>query len=211
MKKIILLSIALSSLLLMSQNIQAQAFQKGNINFDVGLGIGAYGTKVTFKAAGLEFSETDGASSFVVPISFEYGVTDKVGIGAQFGSSSYFIDQDSSDATESVKALDFGVNFNFHLLSSDKNDLFIGLGFGASSVKWAFKNINETYSGTGNYFNLYITDRIFFSDNIGVLFNLGYKGYTYNNMESSTNNAFLDGLTWSLKGVNFGTGLAVKF
>ena len=106
MKKIILLSIALSSLLLMSQNTQAQAFQKGNINFDLGLGIGAYGTRVTIEVAGVEFSDTDGASSTVIPISFEYGITDKFGLGAQIGFSNYFIDQDSNEFTESVKAID---------------------------------------------------------------------------------------------------------
>ncbi len=141
-----------------------QAFQKGNINIDLGLGFGAYGTKVTFKDSnsGLEFTETDGAVSTVIPLSFEYGISDRIGLGLQVGMSSYFIDnEDSTDVSESVKSVDFALKFNFHLLNADRNDLFVGLAIGGSSVNWTFKNSSETYSGSGTYFSLYLTDRIF--------------------------------------------------
>jgi len=200
--------------LITSSTVFGQAFEKGNINIDLGLGFGAYGTRVTYKDAnsGLEFSATDGAASTVIPLSFEYGISNKVGLGLQIGMSNYFIDkEDSNDVTESVKSVDFALKVNFHLLNADRNDLFIGMAIGGSSVNWAFENSSETYSGSGSYFSLSLTDRIFFSDNVGMLVNLGYTGYNYTNMKSSTDNPILDNLKWSVKGVNFGIGLAVKF
>ena len=212
MKKITtIFAIVFALLFISNSSVYAQAFQKGNINLDLGVGFGAYGTRVVYEAAGLEFSETDGAASTIVPIGFEYGISDRFGLGLQFGFVNYCIDNDSNEFTESVKSVDFALKFNFHLLNSDRNDLFLSLGLGGSAANWTFKNTTETYSGSGSYFSFSLVDRIFFNDNVGISFNLGYVGYNYSNMESSNNNPFLDGLKWSLKGVNLGTGLAVKF
>lgn len=214
MKNITIKSVLIISLSVLSLNSFSQAFEKGNINIDLGLGIGAYGTKVTYKDTknNFEVSKNDGAASFIVPLSFEYGISNKIGIGLQIGASNYFIDnKDSTNNTESVKSVDFALKFNFHLLNANRNDLFISLGLGGSSVNWNFINTSETYSGSGSYFTLSLVDRIFFTDNIGMFFNLGYAGYNYNNMKTSSGNPILDNLTWSVKGVNLGTGLAVKF
>lgn len=238
MKKIILLSIALSSLLLMSQNTQAQAFQKGNINFDVGLGFGIYGTSQTqtlkVSVAGVPLIDdvsdtTDGAASMIIPISFEYGVTDKIGVGVDFAYSNYFISDSDQVNTESVKAIDFGLKFNYHLLNSDRNDLFVGLGVGYSNMSWSFVEKDPTNpfesqsaSGSGVYWTVGVTDRIFFTDNIGILFNLNYRGYSYSSIEyeltsdaqqiiSNANATYSNTFKFKLNGVHLGIGLAVKF
>lgn len=197
-----------------SNQLFSQAFEKGNINIDLGLGFGAFGTRATFKDANtkLEYSVTDGAASTIIPLAFEYGISNKIGLGLQIGTSNYFIDKkDSTNVSKSVRSVDFALKFNFHLLNANRNDLFISLGLGGSSINWEFENTSETYSGSGTYFTLGLTDRIFFTDNIGILFNLGYTGYNYNNVKTSSGNPILDNLTWSVKGINFGTGLAVKF
>ncbi|OFZ00362.1 MAG: hypothetical protein A3K10_07820 [Bacteroidetes bacterium RIFCSPLOWO2_12_FULL_31_6] len=217
----------ITSLFLTINIVNAQAFQKGNKNIDLGLGVGAYGTTTTFTVSffgiPLSFTENDGAASTMVPISFEYGISNKIGLGVQLGYSNYFID-DSNDVkvngietgekevntTESVKSIDFAIKINFHLLNAEKNDLFIGLALGGSSVNWLDKS-GEELKGSGSYVSLYLTDRIFFSDHIGILFNLGYTGYQYANVTSSSNSSFITSLEWKLKGVNIGTGLAVKF
>ncbi|MBI2281938.1 MAG: hypothetical protein HYU68_14780 [Bacteroidetes bacterium] len=214
MKNIFYKSILLVIISLSSTHLFSQAFEKGNINFDLGLGFGAYGTKVTYKDTknNFEVSKTDGAASTIIPLSFEYGLSNKIGLGLQIGSSNYFIEnKDSNDVTESVKSIDFALRVNFHLLQAERNDLFIALALGGSSVNWTFKNTTETYSGSGAYFGLSLVDRIFFGEHVGIMFNLGYTGYNYNNMKTSSGNPILDNLTWSVKGVNFGTGLAVKF
>ena len=97
-------------------------------------------------------------------------------------------------------------------------------GLGYSSLKWSFAGASAAFaasaSGSGTYFTLGIKDRIFFSDHVGILFNLGYTGYTINNIDyelTSAAQTFLGGsnasweLDWSAKGVSFGLGLAVKF
>ncbi len=230
MKKITIVFVMIISLLLLNNKTNAQAFQKGNANLDVGLGLGAYATTTTFSVnipflGNITSVTTDGASSVMVPIGFEYGVSDKIGLGAQLGFSNYFIDDSTevkdfftgqetgemqANTTESVSTIDFSIKVNFHLLNSDKNDLLIGFQLGGSRVNW--KDLSgETLTGTGSLFSLYLTDRIFFSDHIGVLFNLGYTAYNYGNVTSSSNNAVINSLTWKLRGLNIGTGLAIKF
>jgi hypothetical protein len=229
MKKTLLFITAIAIGLLTSNNVVAQAFEKGNVNIDVGLGFGAYGTKTTFTTPEIDFgffvlppqtfTETDGAASTMIPIGFEYGISNKFGLGVELGFVNYFVDDStenddgttSLNLTKTVKSVDFMIFCNYHLLNADKNDLFIGLGIGGSNVVWNFKDSGYEYSGGGSIFKLYIKDRIFFSDNIGILFNLGYTGYVYNNMETSDNNPFLESLKWNVRGVNIGTGLAVKF
>ena len=164
-------------------------------------------------------TETDGAASTIVPLTFEYGLSNKIGLGAELGFSNYFVDDSTennngdivANMTKTVKSVDFLVVCNFHLLNAEKNDLFIGLGLGGSSVNWTFKDTGEEYSGGGSCFKLYLKDRIFFNEHIGILFNFGYTGYIYNNMKTSSGNAILDNLKWEVKGVNLGTGLAIKF
>ncbi|MCO6499020.1 MAG: hypothetical protein J5I47_01410 [Vicingus serpentipes] len=229
MKKITRVFATLIALLIINNSANAQAFQKGNINIDVGIGFGAYSTITYFTTPAFTFgpitipsqtiSERDGAVSTMIPIIFEYGVSNKIGLGAEIGFVNYFIEDStenddgtvSLNQTESVKSVDFMVFCNFHLLDAEKNDLYIGLGFGGSSVNWEFKNTGETYSGSGGLFKLYLRDRIFFNDNVGLLLNLGYTSYVYNNMETSNANAALNSLKWNVKGINIGTGLALKF
>jgi hypothetical protein len=227
MKKIICLVIL--AVFVQFNNIHAQAFEKGNVNIDIGLGLGVYKTTTTFTTPEYNFfgiiippqtiTDEDGAASTMIPIGFEYGISNKFGLGVELGFVNYFVEDSTENddgtttfnLTKTVKSVDFMIFCNYHLLNSEKNDLFIGMGIGGSRVVWNFKDSGEEYSGGGSIFKLYIKDRIFFSDNIGVLFNLGYTGYVYNNMEASNNNAFLESLKWNVRGVNIGTGLALKF
>jgi hypothetical protein len=220
MKKIVCF-LFIFSFFIQSQSIKAQAFQKGNKNLDVGLGFGAYKTVSEFTTPEFvflgftippqTFKNEDGAASFMMPITFEYGISNKVGLGVQLGFSNYFIDnEDSTETTESVKSVDFAIVCNYHLSNSDKNDLFIGIALGGSNVNW--KDLSGTeLTGSGSVFKLYLSDRLYFSDHIGMLFNIGYTAYNYSDLTSSDNNAFISSLKWHLGGLNIGTGLAVKF
>jgi hypothetical protein len=232
MKKTTTICLTFIIILTFNNEVSAQAFQKGNINIDLGVGFGVYGTSNTWTTTLNGVSETttesDGAVSTVIPINFEYGVMDKLGIGADFRYSNYVVNNnDSNDRTESVRAMDFGLKFNFHLLNADKNDLFIGLGIGYSSINWKYQTDGVGFeagsaSGSGIYYSFGITDRIFFSDNIGMLVNLSYVGYKYSKINidlTSEGEQFLvdnnlnysQKFDWSLNGVNIGIGLALKF
>lgn len=210
MKKI---SILFSLIFITTSFIYAQAFEKGNVNVDLGLNLGFYSTTSTFKVqlpflGATTVSNTDGAASFIVPIGFEYGISNKVGLGVQLGVVNYFINnEDSTETTESVKSVDFALKINYHLINSDKNDLFLGLALGGSSVNW--KDLDGTeLKGGGSYVSLYLSDRLFLSDHFGILFNLGYTTYNYTNITSNGNTTTL---TWTLRGLNIGTGLAMRF
>lgn len=240
MKKYVIFFMALC--FLSAVNVNAQAFQKGNKNIDVGIGFGGYGThsitttEISFTAFGVPFSQsqvfdtTDGAASMIIPISFEYGISNKFGLGVDLTPTSYFIAEEDRDYINSVKGFDIGVKASYHILDAEKNDLFVTLGVGTSSINWKFKN-DETNvlglssaSGSGTYFSFNVSDRIFFSDNLGLLLNLGYRGYKYPKIEydvSDANSALAafgvtdakisQELEWSLNGVQAGIGLAVKF
>ena len=217
--------------LLLSTNVSAQAFQKGNINLDIGLGLGVYGTTSTFSTTinGLTITNTekDGTASSVIPIGFEYGISNRFGIGADITFSNYFINDSDKVNIERVTTTDFGLKFNFHLLNADKNDLYVVLGLGGSKMKWTYAgsatNIIRSANGSGTYFSIGITDRIFFSDHIGIFFNLGYRGYNYSKIEAELTSEAETLLTtigitdyeqswkWQMKGVHLGTGLAIKF
>jgi len=239
MKKLIKISFILV-LLVVTNNSFGQAFQKGNWNVDVGVGLGAYATQTTISVpipilGTITSTANDGAASVMVPIGVEYGISNRFGLGVQLGFSNYFID-DSTEVknpltgqetgemqennTESVKSVDFALKFNFHLLEAEKNDLYVGLALGGSSITWQWKDVDnnnnssqvETLSGSGSYASLYITDRIFFSDRFGIFFNLGYTVYNYSQVNSSSSsNSVINSLKWNAKGVNIGTGLALKF
>lgn len=217
-----------------SSTVMAQSFEKGSIHFDLGLvGIGVYGTSqtttTTSNFGGVTAEQTndttDGAASFIVPIRFEYGISNRIGLGADLTFNNYFIDDEDKKNTNSVKSFDFGVRFNYHLLNSDRNELILGVGLGISSIKFDLvanpQQIIKEYSGSGAYWSLGVTDRIFFTDHIGILFYLEYKGYNYNldteftpefeNLINSAGVKFSQEIDWTFNGANFGLGVALKF
>jgi len=230
MKKI---TLNLILFMLLVSTAQSQSFEKGNFNIDLGIGIGVYATHQkntqTVVAGGLTQTQksdtTDGAASFIVPISFEYGISNKFGIGADLTFSNYFIAEEDKPNLKSVKGFDFGLKFNYHIISSKRNDLFVGFGFGISSLSWNAQpqpnQIIDGYSGVGSYWNICISDRIFFMDNIGIIFNMSYRGYSYTGLEANLTSEgedlvklldkFEQKIDWTFNGVNVGLGVAVKF
>jgi len=230
MKKITGVFAITIALLMINNFANAQAFQKGNINIDLGIGFGAYGTKSTFtttsNGVSISDSETDGAASTLVPVQIEYGVTDRIGVGFLFQYNNYFINDSDKVSLDKVSCVDFGLNFNFHLLNSDRNDLFVTAGLGMSSISVDYTSLAslfvESYGGTGVYYGLGITDRFFILDNVGLLFNISYRGYSYSALEAeftpdaktiiaNSSSTFTQELDWSFSGVNIGTGIALKF
>jgi len=196
MIKISTILLALSSLLFFNNNSNAQAFQKGSINIDLGIGFGLYGTSqssshgVAATINGVPYSAssnrdtTDGAASTIIPIAFEYGIADKLGIGLDIVYNNYFINDSDRVNLASVKAYDFGPKISYHPLNSDFYDLSFGLGLGLSMIKWDVTGLNnaQDYSGSGFYLNIDIKNKFWFSEHIGAYLNAGYKGNFYANI-----------------------------
>ena len=234
MKNSIQLLLCLAFALLVTDTLNAQAFQKGNKNVDVGIGFGFYGTKIkvtnTISNAGgssdSSYTDTDGAASRVIPIRFEYGLTDKIGLGLDLTISNYYIDEEDEDEIARVNSFDIGVRSNYHLLNSDRNDLMVGVGLGLSSMNWEAEpnqgQFIDSYSGSGLYLSLEVADRIFLTDHIGILLNVGYRGYFYSALETkltpegeeffqNSGVDFKQEIDWTFSGFTLGTGVAVKF
>lgn len=228
MKNFSFKSILVVLLTITSFNLFSQAFEKGNWNIDLDLGGAAYGVRTTSTVlvGAFTFTDTDvsGTASSVFRIGGEYGVSNKIGLGLKLGASNYIISAEDKDTLKSVKSNDFSFYFNFHLLNAQRNDLFLTLGLGFASGKWTYQEnpgiFLSSITGSGSSVVFGITDRIFFSDHVGMLLSLQYTGYNYNGAVpelSSAGKAFVGNLNYSwkldfeLKGVYFGTGLAIKF
>lgn len=233
------------SIFLFTIQAKSQSFEKGSKVVELGYNFTAYATEVTVTSSisfsGFNFtntsSETDGALNGIVPIRFEYGVSDNFGLGAELRFANYFIDEDdTTDFTENVKSVDFGILANYHIIRSERNDMYIGLALGFSSVSWDYRgdytnfNVNNgdsyfaggTAKGSGTYLTLGLNDRIYFSDHIGMTVNLGYAILNYPGVEyefsdevksafNAINASVEQKFDWKLNGVQFGIGLVGKF
>ena len=221
MKKIGIL-LLLGASVVLSNNVFAQATKPGDINIDIGIGFGLYGTsqsntyKITADINGVPFSDsntrdtTDGAASTVIPINIEYVLSNKFGAGLDITYNNYFIDSDDREYTDNVRAYDFGLKFHYHPLSSDVYDLVIGLGGGISMIKWNFNSVFDpssgiystasSASGTGFYWNLDIKNKFYFGNHFGMFLSMGYKGYAYPSI--GRDNSELEAVFNSIPGVS---------
>lgn len=210
------------------ENIHSQAFDKGNINIDLDMGGSAYGVLVTSKVElgtiKLTDTDVDATAAGVFRIGAEYGLSKRFGLGIKLGSSNHVIAKDDKDTVKSITTKDFAFLINFHMLNAERNDLFLTLGLGFVYGDWEYQEnpgiFLDEIEGSGGYLCFGLTDRIFFSDHIGILFSLQYAAYNYKGLEPELsapgkaivgNLAYKWTLDYELKGVYLGTGLAVKF
>ncbi|MGQ0829064.1 MAG: hypothetical protein ACT4ON_11805 [Bacteroidota bacterium] len=221
MKKITLL---IAGIIFLANTVKAQkAFEKGTIAVDLGIGIAVYGTKLHSQTTSgnktYESDTTDGAVSVIYPLAIEYGVSNWLGIGARFAYSSYFEERDSITGEKaSVRGIDADIVLNFHLIKTKRFDLPIGLIVGYSNFNFKFNDPSNTVGkDDGMNYGIMLTPRIYFGDHIGIFFNLGYLGYTYPNIQFSSNTDpnINDNNNWVFKlkgnGGNVGLGLVAKF
>ncbi len=141
MKKLILTSAFCLSLLM----VNAQAFEMGKSNVSVSYGFGSF-TQALIKSA---VSETDASFKSTGPIyaKYEYGLTEKIGIGFNFAyfdatisSRDQYTDVNSNTVnfTESLKYSTWSglARLNFHFADNDRIDPYFGFGLGYRSVTY---------------------------------------------------------------------------
>lgn len=181
-----------------NQTSFAQAVEEENIILE-----GYYGFPnlytATFKAAyansGTELDLTAGGAG---PLGFraEYMVTDKIGLGLDFGFSSSsigynqltdVIDPVTGNLSQTLYAYDFStkkigalVCFNYHFLDNDEFDLFSTVGLGYSNRTFDFTSTDPSFEPMSVSrlvpvgFKAGLGMRYFFTDNIGANLQLGF-------------------------------------
>ncbi|MBC7642670.1 MAG: outer membrane beta-barrel protein [Flavobacterium sp.] len=153
MKKII---IAVAFMLGVSA-VNAQTFNEGTSVIQLGAGIG---------------------SDFGLPlgVSYEYGISDKIGLGAYAGyaSKSYALGFGSD---YKVTYMIFGAKGNYHFYQSDNLDAYGGVLLGYNSAKVTYDNQNGLFTAPsygGAVFGGTVGARYYFTDNIAAFGEVGY-------------------------------------
>ncbi|CAG5009248.1 hypothetical protein DYBT9275_04454 [Dyadobacter sp. CECT 9275] len=152
MKKFIILSVSLFSLLLVTQ-AKAQVFEKGTKLID----------------AGFEFQES--FEETVIPVfgAFEIGVTDDIGVGAKMR---FWSKHDvNSLVIQATGAYHFG-----RFIPVEKLDVFGSLGLGVNRI-WV--SDYAEYSASSFMISPQIGARYFFTEKFGVTAKLGVDSYRY--------------------------------
>ncbi len=152
-------------------NSNAQVFEQGSKFVNVGIGL-------------ISPYAYSGSSMGLPPISgsFEYGITDKIGVGAIVGFT-----------TSSLSYFGYKANFSYiivggrgayHFLEHDKIDLYAGLmlGYNISSTSYT-DNAGNSYTpilgpgfgGSGVAFGIFGGVRYMFAKKVGGFAELGYS------------------------------------
>jgi outer membrane protein W len=190
-KKVTILVSAVT--LLFGINSNAQAVSEGNIIIDPYYGYPNFGSKFASSLNGIENSKVTGIGP--MGLRAEYMVADKFGIGVDFIYNSFnvsgTIDSLNSDGTlyKSYDAKIYSqryrpqIRMNYHFVSNDALDAYVGVGVGANirkiGTKTDYPNYNDN-SISGSLIpvslRLALGMRYYFTDNIGLNLELGLGG-----------------------------------
>lgn len=233
MKKIALLVIAFTTAALAGK-AQDKAFKKGDMSMELGTGFGIYGTyghqeydqdvatwngtSVVVTKERVSQNHHDGAVSAIYPITYQYGVTNWLGIGGRVAFSKYYGEDSVTHVKPTSRAIDVDAFADFHLVKSRHFDMPIRVTGGYSHFYYDSNDMLEnTAKGGGANFGIALIPRIYFGNHIGIYFNVGYASYVYPNLKFSNNNDSNlndnNNMTYKLtgSGLNMGIGIVAKF
>lgn len=190
MKKLLLSVIGITVLSI--SNVNAQAVSEGNILIDAYYGFPNLYTS-TLKSAYDNSDRKDFKVGGLGPLGgrVEYMVADKIGIGADFGLSSSYVEYSYDDVdaggnpvvyTDKISTQKIGVmgTFNYHFLDNDQVDAYTMIGAGWRNRSFTYESTDpdyasETVSGLIPVaFRIGVGMRYFFTDNIGINLGLGF-------------------------------------
>lgn len=130
--------------------VNAQSFEEGTQVVQLGVGVGG--------DVGTPFSG-----------GYEYGISDKIGVGATFGYSSYDL------GFYKYTSILLGAKGNYHFYTTDKFDAYGGLSLIYNKLSTDSTGpFGITPSGSGIVFVGQLGARYYFSDSIGAFAELGY-------------------------------------
>lgn len=172
------------------------AFQKGSSTVSLGYGfLSPYKTLFKLSSAGGIFGGTGVTAKFSslgpVGVTYEYGVTEKISVGAQVAYSTLKNVETTKDGIsagkdriETLKLTQLSViaRVNYHFGSSSKFDPYggLGLGYGNFTFKQEDNDPNPLFAGTKiavpGAFGItgQLGAKYYFSSNIGAYAEIGY-------------------------------------
>jgi opacity protein-like surface antigen len=168
-----------------STTVSAQSFEQGKSYVSLGYGFGNL-SKALVKAAATA-SGTDSKLTSVGPVfaKYEYGVSEKVGLGLNLAYIGVKLSDDYSSGgttyTESISynSLSVLARVNFHFATGDKIDPYFGIGAGYKTGGWKFKSTDSSYvvpvdlKGGGIGFETTLGIRYLITDMIGLYAEVG--------------------------------------
>ena len=161
MKKINFLFLLTIGMLIGTQSFGQLAIDKGVKLINVGIGVGGYG----------------GTSGIAFGAMADFGVAPNFTVGGQVAYRSF--NYGYLGFNDKINYLYFAVRGSYHFnellnLSTDKVDLYAGLGLGYQSVSYS-DNYGTGFNnfGSGIYIPAHIGGRYFFSEKIGGFLELG--------------------------------------
>ena len=175
-----------------------------------GIGLGLYKLTFTNKTAVPNQTGTDTAGAVLYPIGFEYGVLDWLGCGGKFNYSNYIEDSTGKANGASTRGIDFEIFVRAHALRTKRIDLFAGLDFGYSNIKFDL-NDGSVGKAAGSNFSFNLNSRFYFGDRWGM--HLFYNFDSYNYPKGTFEDVFGNSLSYSLHLKSFlllGAGLQFK-
>jgi opacity protein-like surface antigen len=197
MKKFFLSAVMSVSVLFGANNASAQVFEEGAAIVSLGYGIPNL-AKTLFKLGTL--GESDNTAKGIGPIhgKFEYGITDKLGIGAVVNFSNASLENpytgfDNGKEVEyleknSLTSFNILLRLNWHFVDHDKVDFYYGFGVGYNRFKWGYENndpdvdvdaevdaLNELTNLLPIGFESTLGLRYLFTDNLGAYLEVGYS------------------------------------
>ncbi|MDQ3191181.1 MAG: hypothetical protein M3Q58_06285 [Bacteroidota bacterium] len=155
---------------------QAQAFKKGSHYLNTGLGIGGYNSTTQIGEKVFE----KGAGSLLLPINYEYGLLNQVGMGLQFQRGRYFFGDTAR--SEKIISNSFLISNTLHFLNNEFIDLYFGISYGLSSYnsRSLDKAENEILmKGLGFSYFVYSGIKVYFTSKMGIFIGINYNNLSY--------------------------------
>ena len=191
MKKILLFA----ALMIGANNVSAQALSQGTILVDAYYGFpNLYKTILssTYESLGDNYNVTGYGP---VGVRGEYLMSEKVGVGIDFGMNSLGVSYDYTGSTmdtatqtyptysDEISTTKIGVmvTLNYHIVNTDKVDFYFVAGAGYKNRSWKYESTDPNYESTTVSGTLIpvaarigIGTRFWFTDNIGANVDLGF-------------------------------------
>lgn len=188
----------LTALVGFSSNSNAQGVEKGSLIFDVYYGAPNFGKRIISNTVLSNENYRITGSGGVGPLGLraEYMLADKFGIGIDFiyNSASVDMEYDSLNTngtlyrtytgTGTMNRIRVQARFNYHFVTTDKLDAYVGVGAGSNTRIWTAKSDDPGYrfrnstSGTLLPFSMRtaVGMRYYFIPNLGVNAEIGIGG-----------------------------------
>ncbi len=192
-------------LLLLPFAAAAQSFERGDLIFSAGIDLGVYGTE-GFNPLD-QIKNADDAVSRIIPLGFEFGLTNHLGIGFEVRPNSYASNKDSSTA----KNTDFSLMVNYHFLRSAFFNMQIGVKYGLSNFNYKNKIDQGEFNATGGHFQADLGANFFLGEHFGFNVHAAYNHLSYPGGKIEDVFGSKSDYELYLKGANIGAGILLKF